>query len=300
MNDSSHILIVDDREDSRKILQTILNKEGYNLTFASSGHEAIEKISIAKPDLILLDVLMPDMNGFEVCKYIRATPSLADIPVIIVTGLDERQARLEGLSAGADDFISKPIDKHELKARVNTITRLNRQRHIMAETINKQNVELKELNRKLKKFLEEDASKVASLLLIERDKFKWIVDNEDIGYIILDSHDIILYINLKGRVYLAIESEKDLTIPFIELLKKNYYLEEEHLWDSWPKKINRYITSSKTHTVSKLQVSITSIPGTEEYLVKIEEKKRHYFNELVSREKGKGNDNSNLYILTEV
>ena len=273
MNDSSHILIVDDREDSRKILQTILNKEGYNLTFASSGHEAIEKISIAKPDLILLDVLMPDMNGFEVCKYIRATPSLADIPVIIVTGLDERQARLEGLSAGADDFISKPIDKHELKARVNTITRLNRQRHIMAETINKQNVELKELNRKLKKFLEEDASKVASLLLIERDKFKWIVDNEDIGYIILDSHDIILYINLKGRVYLAIESEKDLTIPFIELLKKNYYLEEEHLWDSWPKKINRYITSSKTHTVSKLQVSITSIPGTEEYLIKIEEKK---------------------------
>jgi len=273
MNDSPHILIVDDREDSRKILQTILNKEGYNLTFASSGHEAINKISIAKPDLILLDVLMPDMNGFEVCKHIRSTPSIADIPVIIVTGLDERQARLEGLSAGADDFISKPIDKHELKARVHTITRLNRQRHIMAETINKQNIELKELNRKLKKFLEEDASKVASLLLVERDKFKWIVDNEEIGYIILDSHDRILYINLKGRVYLAIEREKDLTIPFIELLKKNYYLEEEHLWDSWPKKINRYITSSKTHTVSKLQVSITSIPGTEEYLVKIEEKK---------------------------
>lgn len=177
MNDSPHILIVDDREDSRKILQTILNKEGYNLTFASCGHEAIEKISIAKPDLILLDVLMPDMNGFEVCKHIRSTPSLADIPVIIVTGLDERQARLEGLSAGADDFISKPIDKHELKARVHTITRLNRQRNIMAETINKQNMELKELNSKLKKFLEEDASKVASMLLIERDKFKWIVDN---------------------------------------------------------------------------------------------------------------------------
>lgn len=273
MNDSPHILIVDDREDSRKILQTILNKEGYNLTFASSGHEAIEKISIEKPELILLDVLMPDMNGFEVCKHIRATPSLADIPVIIVTGLDERQARLEGLSAGADDFISKPIDKHELKARVKTITRLNRQRHIMAETISKQNMELKELNRKLKKFLEEDASKVASLLLVERDKFKWIVDNEEIGYIILDSLDRILYINLKGRVYLAIESEKDLTTPFMELLKKNYYLEEEHLWDSWPKEFNRYITSSKTHTVSKLQVSITSIPGTEEYLVKIEEKK---------------------------
>ncbi len=273
MNDSSHILIVDDREDSRKILQTILNKEGYNLTFASSGHEAIEKISIEKPDLILLDVLMPDMNGFEVCKHIRATPSFADIPVIIVTGLDERQARLEGLSAGADDFISKPIDKHELKARVKTITRLNKQRHIMAETISKQNMELKELNKKLKKFLEEDASKVASLLLVERDKFKWIVDNEEIGYIILNSLDRILYINLKGRIYLDIESEKDLTNPFIELLKKNYYLEEEHLWDRWPEEINRYITSSKTHTVSKLQVSITSIPGTEEYLVKIEEKK---------------------------
>lgn len=273
MNKNPNILIVDDREDSRKILQTILNKEGYNLSFASSGHEAIEKMALTKPDLILLDVIMPDMNGFEVCKHIRENPVIADVPVIIVTGLDERQARLEGLSAGADDFISKPIDKHELKARVKTITRLNRQRHIMAETINTQNMELKELNRKLKKFLEEDASKVASLLLVERDKFKWIVDNEEIGYIILDEYDTILYINLKGRVYLGIESEKNLNTPFLKLLKKNYYLEEEHLWNSWPEEINRYITSSKTHTVSKFQVSITSIPGTKEYLVKIEEKK---------------------------
>jgi DNA-binding response OmpR family regulator len=151
---------------------------------------------------------MPDMNVFEVCKHIRSTPSIADIPVIIVTGLDERQARLEGLSAGADDFISKPIDKHELKARVHTITRLNRQRHIMAETIIKQNIELKELNRKLKKFLEEDASKVASLLLVERDKFKWIVDNEEIGYIILDSHDRILYINLRAGSTLLLNVKK--------------------------------------------------------------------------------------------
>lgn len=273
MDKKPDILIVDDKEDSRKILQVILNKEGYNLIFASSGHEAIEKMSLLKPDLVLLDVMMPDMNGFEVCKHIRENPRIADIPVIIVTGLDERQARLEGLSAGADDFISKPIDKHELKARVQTITRLNRQRHLMAETINTQNMELKELNSKLKKFLEEDASKVASLLLVERDKFKWIIDNEAIGYIILDEHDTILYINLQGRVYLDIEKEADLNKPFLELLKKNYYLEEEHLWDNWPAEFTRYITVNKNHTVSKMQVSITSMPGTQEYLVKIEEKK---------------------------
>jgi hypothetical protein len=144
---------------------------------------------------------------------------------------------------------------------------------MMAETINKQNMELKKLNTKLKKFLEEDASKVASLLLVERDKFKWVIDNEDIGYIILDEHDTVLYVNFKGRIYLSIDGERDLNRTFLELLKKNYHLEDEHIWNNWPCEITGYITFGTAHNVSKLKVTATSIPETKEYLVKIEEKK---------------------------
>lgn len=85
------------------------------------------------PDLILLDVMMPEMDGFEVCRHLRANPRLAEVPVVMVTALDDRQSRLQGLQAGADDFISKPFDRVELRARVQSITRLNRYRRLHTE-----------------------------------------------------------------------------------------------------------------------------------------------------------------------
>jgi PAS domain S-box-containing protein/putative nucleotidyltransferase with HDIG domain len=127
------ILIVDDTPTGRETLGALLYSEEYELHFASNGQEALEKAAELIPDLILLDVMMPDMNGFEVCEHLRKDEVLAEVPVIMVTALYDRKSRLQGIRAGADDFISKPFDTTELGARVQMIVRLNRYRHLHAE-----------------------------------------------------------------------------------------------------------------------------------------------------------------------
>ncbi|MBM3242574.1 response regulator [Candidatus Poribacteria bacterium] len=132
----STILIVDDEQIGRDVLKGLLIKQGYRLAFATSGQEALDKARELTPDLILLDVMMPDMDGFEVCRRIRSDPILAEAPVIMVTALDDRKSRLSGIEAGADSFISKPFDGMELQTQVRTITRLNRYRRLL--TANRQ------------------------------------------------------------------------------------------------------------------------------------------------------------------
>lgn len=127
------ILIVDDTPVGRDTLEALLYKQGYNLAFASSGPETLIKAKELMPDLILLDVMMPGMNGFEVCTHLRANPILAEVPVIMVTALDDQTSRVKGIEAGADDFITKPFNRVELRARVKTILRLNRYRSLQDE-----------------------------------------------------------------------------------------------------------------------------------------------------------------------
>lgn len=141
MNQSSLILIVDDEPGGRYTLEGLLADQAYELAFASSGPETLEKATELIPDLILLDVMMPGMDGFEVCEYLRADPLLAEVPIILVTALDDRDSRLRGLQVGADDFISKPFDPVELRARVRTITRLNRYRRLLSERTQRQKAE---------------------------------------------------------------------------------------------------------------------------------------------------------------
>ncbi|WP_353572916.1 EAL domain-containing protein [Candidatus Albibeggiatoa sp. nov. BB20] len=129
--DKSIILIVDDEIVSRYTVKILLESEGYNLIFAESGEEALEKAQSLMPDVMLLDVMMPEMDGFQVCQHLRANPRLAELPVVMVTALDDRESRLKGLEVGADDFMSKPFDKAELRARIRTITRLNRYRRLV-------------------------------------------------------------------------------------------------------------------------------------------------------------------------
>lgn len=133
MSHKSTILIVDDELFMSKTLEGLLTSPDHNLAFASNGEEALAKASELTPDLILLDVMMPAMDGFEVCRRLRADTLLAEVPVIMVTALDDRESRLRGIESGADDFISKPIDPVELQARVRTITQLNRYRRLMME-----------------------------------------------------------------------------------------------------------------------------------------------------------------------
>jgi PAS domain S-box-containing protein len=133
MSFKSTILIVDDELFMSKTLEGLLTSPDYVLAVATNGEEALAKAKELTPDLILLDVMMPIMDGFEVCRHLRADPVLSDVPVIMVTALDDRESRLRGIEVGADDFVSKPIDPVELQARVRTITKLNRYRRLMAE-----------------------------------------------------------------------------------------------------------------------------------------------------------------------
>ena len=133
MSTKSKVLIVDDEERNRDLLEAILGPLGFDLSTADNGREALAKAVELKPDLILLDVMMPDLSGFEVCQQLRKSESTVDIPIIMVTALDDRDSRIQGIEAGADDFISKPVDRVELKARVQTVTKLNRFRRLLAE-----------------------------------------------------------------------------------------------------------------------------------------------------------------------
>ena len=133
---SSTILIVDDEPAGRHTLESILDGQGYRLEMAGNGLEALEKAGQILPDVILLDVMMPGMDGFEVCRRIRNNPALAEIPIIMLTALDDRQSLLEGLESGADDYITKPYDRFELRARLLGITRLNRYRKLLDDRAN--------------------------------------------------------------------------------------------------------------------------------------------------------------------
>lgn len=132
-NMGSLVLIVDDEYIGRETLQSVLEGEGYELEMAENGLQAIDKAKKLLPDVILLDVMMPGMTGFEVCQRIRNDPQIAEIPIIILTALDDRESLLNALKAGADDFISKPFDRYELRARLMGITRLNRYQKLLQE-----------------------------------------------------------------------------------------------------------------------------------------------------------------------
>lgn len=118
MERQSTVLIVDDHPLNREALEELLYGQNYQLAFAADGPEALARAAALAPDVILLDVMMPGMNGFEVCRRLRADPLLAEVPVVMVTALDDADSRLRGLEAGADDFISKPFNRAELRARV--------------------------------------------------------------------------------------------------------------------------------------------------------------------------------------
>ncbi|MEP7137230.1 MAG: response regulator [Chloroflexota bacterium] len=132
----STILIVDDAPSARETLVALLDKENYQLHLAADGFQALKLLKTLQPDLILLDVMMPGLDGFEVCRRIRSDPRLAEVPIILLTALDDRESLLKGIESGADDFLHKPVDRQEIIARVRTITRLNRYRTLQEQREN--------------------------------------------------------------------------------------------------------------------------------------------------------------------
>lgn len=122
------VLIVDDEADILEIISYNLLKEGYEILTAKNGIEALEKIGPFKPDLVILDIMMPKMSGIETCKIIRSRPEYNDTLIIFLTALNDESSQIQGLETGADDYISKPISPKVLVSRVNAIfRRLNKE-----------------------------------------------------------------------------------------------------------------------------------------------------------------------------
>ena len=121
---TARVLVVDDILSNVKLLEAKLSAEYFEVVTAYNGIEALAKVEDHEPDIILLDVMMPGMDGFEVCRRIKHNPKCAHIPVIMVTALDQPSDRIMGLEAGADDFLTKPVDDAALFARVRSLVRL--------------------------------------------------------------------------------------------------------------------------------------------------------------------------------
>ena len=142
---TAKILVVDDVPMNVKLLSDLLLVKGYATCTALSGPKALEVLETERPDLVLLDVMMPGMSGYEVCQAIRADPAHAMLPVVLVTALDPTQERAKGLDAGADDFLSKPVSQAELLARVRSLLRIK----ALYDEVVQRKSELLELNRTL-------------------------------------------------------------------------------------------------------------------------------------------------------
>jgi diguanylate cyclase (GGDEF)-like protein len=151
--DLARILIVDDHEDNVELLRARLESWGYTTETATNGAEALSKVEEAPPDLILLDVMMPVIDGIEVARRIKGNESLPFIPIIMQTALDSTENKVEGLEAGADDYITKPIDFAELKARLTSMLRIKR----LQEELQERERQLLEANERLKHMSQTDA-----------------------------------------------------------------------------------------------------------------------------------------------
>ena len=124
--DQGTVIVADDLEANIRLLRTILEEDGYVVYAAANGRLALDLIGTVSPDIVLSDVMMPEMTGFELCRHVKADAKTRLIPVVLITSLGDRAARIEGITAGADDFLTKPYDLHELRARVSALVRLKR------------------------------------------------------------------------------------------------------------------------------------------------------------------------------
>ena len=158
MSPPARILVVDDTAANVRLLEAVLGPEGYEVLSAASGPEALEAVAAREPDVVLLDVLMPGMDGDEVCRRLRAEPATHALPVLMITAGGDQQ-KVAALEAGADDFIAKPFDRAELLARVRSVLRIKRYQ----DTVRAQAAELAALNRTLQARVDEQVGTIERL-----------------------------------------------------------------------------------------------------------------------------------------
>ena len=164
MTQSAKILVVDDTPHNVKLLADLLGAKGYRVETATSGAEALSKIAAGAPDIVLLDVVMPGMTGYEVCKTLRADEKTAALPIVLVTSLDPLEEKIKGLEVGADDFLTKPINQAELLARVRTLLRVKS----LYDTVQEQASQLAHWNKELEQRVAQQVAQLDRLSQLKR------------------------------------------------------------------------------------------------------------------------------------
>ncbi|MDX9952204.1 MAG: response regulator, partial [Methylophilaceae bacterium] len=162
--DTGYILAVDDTPASLRLLTDLLNGAGYTVRSAISGALALRAARLEPPQLILLDINMPDMDGFEVCRLLKEEPQLRDVPVIFVSALSETQEILKGFGVGAVDYVTKPFQRAELLARVRTHIDLYSLRNRLEEMVEVRTRSLRESETRMKRTLLEAVAAIAAMV----------------------------------------------------------------------------------------------------------------------------------------
>ncbi len=203
------VLVVDDQPQNIRLLDAILTPRGYDVRTAASGEEALAALSTSEVDLVLLDILMPGMDGYEVCRRIREQNDTAYLPVVMVTASGDEQ-KIKALEAGADDFLAKPINQSELLARVKSLARIKRYQ----DTIKRQASELADWNRELESRVESQVSQLERMSKLRRflspQLAELIVDSGDETF--LESHRreiVVVFCDLRGFTPFAESSEPE-------------------------------------------------------------------------------------------
>jgi len=164
MTDAPRVLVVDDTPHNVKLLADLLGVKGYAVATAASGEEALASVAAEPPDIVLLDVMMPGLSGYEVCRLLRAMPATALLPIVLVTSLDPQEERIKGIEAGADDFLSKPINRAELFARVRSLLRIKS----LQDEVRRQAEELRDWNASLEQRVAEQVEEIRGLAELKR------------------------------------------------------------------------------------------------------------------------------------
>jgi adenylate cyclase len=202
------VLVVDDVPTNVRLLEAILTSHGYTVISAASGREALDRVMADLPDLVLLDIQMPGMNGYEVCRRLREVPATEFLPVVMVTSSDS-EVRSEAIEVGADDFITKPFNQQELLARVRSLIRIKRYH----DTVQSQAAELAEWNRTLEDRVREQVEELEKMSRLRRFLSPTLAELIlSQGESILESHRreiAVLFADLRGWTAFSVTTEPE-------------------------------------------------------------------------------------------